>query len=228
MEIIKYKSWSGEPTTKPRSRFHGAYWLEKYDDDLLKEKLLIENEEIREANYYLTSGEDLDSFKAQKLEDGLFSFFYINPIIQGVYRKYDFEEWSKEGEKLDYGVVVFDDRWRRIYQCNIDAVTNKVYHTRKYFYIEDLKDFYKLEYDHLFGAIEFSYNREFGIGDQCVDKGAIWVRIHLDDHEDDEYRILSDHLFDQKCIFYKPTIKAVFNWEKESYYHSDSPVMPVE
>jgi hypothetical protein len=151
--ITKYFNGLAKPIT-----FNQALMLQEYTKQtLINDKVKIEEvfvgQEISHINYYLDNDENQIQIRQKYINNSI--TFFKNEVINGIFKKYDKETYSRDNELVEKHLVVLkNDNPHPIYFKSINPVTNDLIYLEKVHYDEQNEITYEFIYDNLTGSFE--------------------------------------------------------------------------
>lgn len=217
---IKYKNLFGEDITIHQAKqFQNEYEKVSNEDSEIRTREFFEiDNSFSSVVFYLKPGENLIDFVTDAASKYGGGGFYFNKQIANNYVTWDIEYYENL-TKVAKAKGVYNDLGEKVAYQTIDATSNEVLKTYKYFQLKDFGLFSDYETVMNNGLFEFYYNYP------SHDPGEIFVIINLLLHIDASgggYTLDSN----ENIFLEDSTLSSVFNWEDHPYYHSASPLIP--
>lgn len=209
MESFIYKNNNRQILTSQQILIQDDYTKEVYENSILKRIEIFQDFKISYSLIFLSPSESIIDIVDQYKNHDYGNIFCYNKQQFGIYTAWDYEGYTGTVND-EKGKIVFDDMWREICMQSIDITTLEVSSIKKIFYLNNFEHFHTPSDLPGYGTIHFFYEQD-----------KISVSIGLLNFEMDIYFITPE-----KNILLNTSIRKVFSWENETYYHSAEPLIP--
>ena len=196
--IVKYFIEFGESTSKIECENAKEYYVQFWENELLRIEENYKDNVIVSISYYLDAGEQMTAFL--NLKDVKIITVYKNPVYRFHYKQYDVETYI-DCELKNKRLQVLTKNYLCVYDKSFDILNGKVNYFEKSCYIEEFNFTYEFQYD---------------------EKGS-FKRLTIYDPENiidtDEHEIYPETIGVGKNDYN-------FEWKDFEYFQSKEPILP--